>query len=136
MSARSEPVAGHDTGSRWLGDPHRCATADCALLALAAITAAACLTGGAGVARPLLVALAACLIPGAALLTRLPAQDPLEALALMVTASLCIEAIGALVMIWTGWWHPVGWALILTAGAGAAFALDLRRLATMARNTP
>jgi hypothetical protein len=110
----------------WLGDPRRCLTADSALLALAALTAAACLMHASGGARPVLVALGAGLIPGAAVLTRLPAQDPLDAIALAVALSLCIEAAGALVMIWTGWWHPVGWALALSATACTALGLDAR----------
>jgi hypothetical protein len=103
-------------------------------MALAALAALASLTHGSGVVRPLLVVLAASLVPGAALLTRLPAQDPLETVAIAITASLCIESIGALVMVWTGWWHPVGWALGLTAVACVMFALDLRGI-VIARGT-
>jgi uncharacterized membrane protein len=126
MSPTTETVMG-DPRSRWLGDPRRCLAADSALLALAVLTALACLTDAGTVVRPLLVLLAGCLIPGAALLTRLPVADPLEAAALAVVGSLCMEAVGALAMIWTGWWHPVGWALTLMVVGCAMFALDLRR---------
>lgn len=121
------PSAVQDIRPGWLGDARRSATADCVLLLLVALAATASLVDGSGVARALLVGMAACLVPGAGLLTGLPSQEPLEALALAVTASLCIEAACALVMIWTGWWHPVGLALALTGVAAVMFALDLRR---------
>lgn len=112
---------------RWLGDPRRCVTADCLLLALAAATIAVCLLDTHSTARPLLVLVAACLIPGSALLTRLPVEDMLEAFSLAVGLGFTIEAAGALAMVWTGWWHPFGWALLLVGAACVVFVLDLRR---------
>jgi uncharacterized membrane protein len=114
---------------RWLGDPRRCVTADCLLLVLAAATVAVCLADTHSIARPLLVLAAACLLPGGALLTRLPVEDELEALGLAVSLSFCIEAVGTLAMIWTGWWHPFGWALAPVAAACVMLVLDLRRIA-------
>jgi hypothetical protein len=116
----------------WLGDPRRCVTADCLLLGLAIATAAVCLVGTTGPARPLLVLASACLVPGAAALTRLPVKDHLEALVLAVSLGFSIEIVGALAMVWTGWWHPVGWALVVLITACIVLALDLRRnVATM-----
>ena len=86
----------------WLGDPRRCATADGLLLVLAAATVAVCLLQSHGAARLLLVLAAACLIPGSALLTRLPVEDELEAFGLAVGLGFTIEAFGALAMVWTG----------------------------------
>jgi hypothetical protein len=121
---RSRPV--------WLGDPRRCASADCALLALAALAATGTLAPGSGLLRPLLVLLAACVVPGAALLTRVEVHDLLEAAGLAVAFSLGVEGAGALAMVWTGWWHPLAWGLTLLAAACSMFLLDLRRVARTA----
>ncbi len=69
----------------------------------------------------------ACLLPGAALLTRLSVQDGLERVALAVALSLCIEAAGALAMVWTRFWHPFGWAILLVLAASVVLTLDLAR---------
>jgi uncharacterized membrane protein len=114
---------------RWLCDPRRCATADCLLLVLAAATVAVCLADTHSIARRLRELAAACLIPGGALLTRLPVEDELEALRLAVSLSFCIEAVGTLAMIWTGWWHAFVWALAPVAAACVMLVLDLRRIA-------
>jgi uncharacterized membrane protein len=117
----------------WLGDPRRCATFDGLLLVLAAATVAVCLLQSHGAARLLLVLAAACLIPGGALLTRLPVEDELEAFGLAVGFGFTIEAFGALAMVWTGWWHPFGWAIVLGLVACAVLAIDLRRNVAMIR---
>lgn len=119
-------AAAHESHTGWLGNPRRCATADGLLLVLAAATVAVCLLQSHGAARLLLVLAAACLIPGSALLTRLSVEDTLEAFALAIGLGLTIETVGALAMIWTGWWHPLGWAIALGALACALLAVDLR----------
>jgi hypothetical protein len=119
-------TAAHESHVGWLGDPRRCATADGLLLVLAAATVAVCLLQSHGAARLLLVLVAACLIPGSALLTRLSVEDTLEAFGLAIGLGLTIETVGALAMIWTGWWHPLGWAIALGALACALLAIDLR----------
>ncbi len=124
--------AAHGERAPWLGDPRRCVIADSFLLALAAATLAACLLGAHSAARLLLLLAAACLIPGGALLTRLSVEDVLEAVGLAVGLGFSIEAVGTLAMIWTGWWHPFGWALILVGAACTMVALDLRRSVAMA----
>jgi hypothetical protein len=127
-SRASTPAAAHNgQATRWLGDPRRCVTADCLLLALAAATVAVCLFDAHSAVRLLLVLAGACLIPGGALLTRLPVEDVLEAFGLAVGLGFAIEAAGALAMVWTGWWHPFGWALVLVGAACVVFVLDLRR---------
>lgn len=132
-STGTSPQAAPKARPRWLGDPRRCATADCLLLLLAAVTIVVCLLDAQGTARLLLVLAAACLIPGSALLTLLPVEDPLEAFALAVGLGFTVEAVGALVMIWTGWWHPLGWAIALGMVACGMLALDLRSRVTMVR---
>ncbi len=111
----------------WLGSPRQSIAADSLLLALAAATAIVCLLGTHGAARLLLVLASACLLPGCALLTRLPVEDALEGFGLAVGLGFTIEAIGALAMVWTGWWHPFGWAIALGVAACSALALDLGR---------
>jgi hypothetical protein len=62
-------------------------------------------------------------------------EDPLEAFGLAVGLGFTIEAIGTLAMIWTGWWHPLGWAIVLVTVACVMFLLDLRRIALTSRET-
>jgi uncharacterized membrane protein len=131
---QEHPEKEHGLGQTgWLGDPRRCVTADCLLLSLSAATIAVCLLAPDSIARLLLVLAAACLVPGGALLTRLPVEDPLEAFGLAVGLGLTIEAIGTLAMVWTGWWHPLGWAIVLVSTACGMFVLDLRRVAATSR---
>jgi hypothetical protein len=119
--------------ARWLGDPRRCVIADCSLLILAAATVVVCLLQTHSTARLLLLLAAACLIPGSALLTRMSVEDVLEAFGLAVGFGFAIDAAGALGMVWTGWWHPFGYALALGIAACGMIALDLRRSMAIVR---
>jgi hypothetical protein len=132
---RSSAETEHAARLGWLGNPRRCATADGLLLLLAAATVAVCLLQAHGAARLLLLLAAACLVPGSALLTRLPVDDTLEAFGLAVGLGLTIETVGALAMVWTGWWHPFGWAIALGALACTMLALDLGRNLAMVRKS-
>ncbi len=133
-STASSGVATKDeVQAGWLGNPRRRATAEFLLLLLAIATVAVCLLETHGAARLLLLLAAACLIPGSALLTLLPVEDPLEAFGLAVGLGFTIETAGALVMVWTGWWHPMGWAVVLGAIACAMLAADLGRTVARAR---
>ena len=101
--------------------------ADAALLGLIAAAIAVIAMPAADPARPLVVLLAMCLVPGGALLTRLLVSDVATAFGLAVGLSLAIEALVASVMAVTGWWHPEVAAVALGAVAAAMLALDLRR---------
>jgi hypothetical protein len=127
QSSTDSRQSASDVRGPWLGDPRRCITADCLLLALALGAVAICLLGAHSATRLLLVLAATCVIPGGAVLTRLPMEDLLEAFGLAVGLGFTIEAVGALAMIWTGWWHPFGWAVVLISAACLVFAFDLRR---------
>jgi hypothetical protein len=105
----------------------RRAIVDCVLLALGACALGATLAGGRGAARLAFDLCAICLLPGAAVLTRLRWDGLLAAGALAVAISFCVEAAGTLVMVWTGWWHPFGFALALLLAAAIALLADLRR---------
>jgi uncharacterized membrane protein len=123
----AEP-AGEDTSEiLWMGERRRCAIADCVLLVLALVAVGVSALGGHGIVRLLVVLAATCVLPGSALLTRLPGADVLEVLSLAVGLSFTIGAACGLAMVWTGWWHPYGCALALAAGACVMLALDLRR---------
>jgi uncharacterized membrane protein len=100
--------------SRW----HRwMAVFDLTLLALTALLVSLLMLGIDGVPRVLATLAFACLVPGGALVTRLPFREPDEILAMTVVLSLAIIAAGSLLMAWLGAWHP----LWLTSGlAGAA----------------
>jgi hypothetical protein len=113
--------------SDWRRTARASVVADLTLLALACAAAIVAVADPAGPARPLLVLCAACLLPGGALLTRLRVDDLVTALGLAVGLSMCAEAIGALAMVWTGWWHPVAFAIGLGVVACAALLLDAVR---------
>jgi hypothetical protein len=72
----------------------------------------------------IVILVAMCVIPGAAVLTRIGAPDALTALALAVGLSLAIDTAVATVLAVRGWWHPG-----LAAGAVAAGAVVLLRSA-------
>jgi hypothetical protein len=135
VATGSSSTVVRDVRTRWLGDPRGCIAADCALLALAAATAAVCALDTPHVARLVLLLAAACLIPGSALLTLLAVEDPLEACGLAVGLGFTVEAVGALVMVWTGWWHPFGWAILLGGVACLLLTLDLRRNVALVRRS-
>jgi glycosyltransferase involved in cell wall biosynthesis len=111
------------------------ATLNSLLLLLAAATFLVCIADVNSAVRPLLVLVAACLVPGGALLTRLPTDDGLEALGLAIGLSLGIETAGAIVMAWTGWWHPFAWALLLGLLASGVLLVDLCRVLLMSRRS-
>jgi len=116
-----------ETNSGWLGDLRRSIAVDCSLLALAIITVVVSVVATSSAARLLLVLAATCFIPGAAVLTRLSVDDLLEGFTLAVALSFSVEAAGSLAMVWTSWWHPYVWAIILVSVACSVLMLDLRR---------
>jgi phosphatidylserine synthase len=90
-----------------------------------------------GLPRVLATVAFACLVPGGALVSRLPFREPDEVLALTLVLSLSIMAAATLVMVWLRAWDP----LRLTAGLAAASAvvllLDLAgRLVSFRRGDP
>jgi uncharacterized membrane protein len=90
-----------------------------------------------GLPRVLATVAFACLVPGGALVSRLPFREPDEVLALTLALSLSVMAAATLIMVWLRAWNP----LRLTAGLAAASAvvllLDLvGRLASFRRGDP
>ena len=98
-----------------------------ALLVLTAATALMALTGVSWPIRPVVTLVTAALLPGAAVLTRMPPVDVPTWCALACAFSLAIEAAGALAMVWLRLWNPAGLSLVLGAASAAVIVLHLRR---------
>jgi hypothetical protein len=99
---------------------------DIALLALCALSALA-VAGVLGPLRPLIVLAAMCLVPGGAILTRLPVRDGLTMVALMIGLSLGVDIVGSLAITWGNVFHPALLWLVLGAGSAALLVADLQR---------
>lgn len=100
---------------------------DMGLLALTALLAVLFVFGVDGLPRVLAALAFACLVPGGALITRLPFREPDEVLAMTVVLSLAICAAASLLMAWLGAWHPLRLTAGLAVPSAAVLALDLRR---------
>jgi peptidoglycan/LPS O-acetylase OafA/YrhL len=94
---------------------------DLALLGVTALLLVLVARDVQGLPRVLATLAFACLVPGGALVTRLPFRERDEILAMTLVLSLCILATATLLMAWLGVWHP----LRLTAGLGAAAGIIL-----------
>jgi hypothetical protein len=98
-------------------------------LALLTLLAAAVLVVVASVqpVRPFVVLLAACLVPGGAILTMLNRGEGLIDLALAIGLSLAVEILGSCVLAWSGWWHPEVLASVLGSASAGLLVCDLVR---------
>lgn len=105
-----------------------------ALLVLTALAGASA-AADAGAARAVLVLATAVLVPGWAVLTRLPRTDLLTSAALAVVISLALEICGSLVFGWVGWWHPWVLAVVLAAASAVLITYDLAGLLGARRRT-
>jgi hypothetical protein len=74
----------------------------------------------------LVMLVAMCVVPGAALLIRVGAPDALTAVALAVGLSLAFDTAVAAGLALTGWWHPELAAGAVAAGAVVLLVSDLR----------
>lgn len=111
------------------GRPHRrtwMAIFDVSLLALAALHSLLVAFDLDGLPRVLATLAFACLVPGGALVTRLPFREPDEVLAMTVALSLAILAAASLLLVWLRAWHPLWLMAGLTALSIPVLALDLR----------
>ena len=96
-----------------------------AALALIAVACLVNLVSPAGSGRTAVTLLAALIVPGAAVMIRMPISDPVQGVALVVGLSLAVEVAVTLVMAWTGWWHPAAAAAALAGVTAAVLAADL-----------
>lgn len=103
---------------------------DGALLALAALAVVFVVALPDSPARPLTVFVAAMLVPGGAVLTRLRVRDPGAFVGLSIAISLAIEAAISTALVWARWFEPNLLGLALLAIALPLLAIDLLRLRT------
>ncbi len=78
-------------------------------------------------ARGIVGLLALALLPGAAILTRLPLRSPLETVAFAIAISLAIDTALALVLVWTRWWHPGPVMAVVLGVSTVVLAVDAIR---------
>ena len=110
---------------------------DLALLAVTALLVALIQWDVDGLPRMLAAVAFACLVPGGALVSLLPFQEPDEVLALTLLLSLAVMAAATLVMVWLGAWHPLRLTAGLAAASTVVLLLDLvGRLASSRRGDP
>lgn len=105
------------------------------LIGLSAVCAPLYVVDIGGPVRLVLALAAMALLPGAAVLTRLPTADPAVWLGLAVAISLAVETVASLVMAWTGWWHPGPVAGALAAVCVLVLLVDVRRTRSWAHRT-
>jgi peptidoglycan/LPS O-acetylase OafA/YrhL len=98
---------------------------DLALLGVTALLLVLVARDVQGLPRVLATLAFACLVPGGALVTRLPFRERDEILAMTLVLSLSILAAANLVMAWVGAWHPLRLTAGLAAASGAVLLLDL-----------
>lgn len=75
--------------------------------------------------RPFLVIAAALVLPGAAIVTRLRVQEPIATAALIISLSLAVDTAGALLLVWTGSFHPGALAADIVGASSALIFIDL-----------
>lgn len=109
--------------------PSSRALGDLALLALLLAAALAVLASVQPV-RPFVVLVAACLVPGGAILTLIGRGGaPLANVALTLGLSIAIELLGSSALAFAGWWHPEVLAYVLGGASAALLLRDLMRAA-------
>jgi hypothetical protein len=110
---------------------------DLALLAVTALLVVLIAWDVDGLPRVLAAVAFACLVPGGALVSRLPFREPDEVLALTLVLSLSVMAAATLVMVWLRAWDPLRLTAGLAAASGVVLLLDLvGRLASFRRGGP
>jgi uncharacterized membrane protein len=109
------------------------ANLELAALMLIALACAANVFVPTGTARTIVTLLAALVVPGAAVMVRLPISDAAQGVALVTGLSLTVEIAVTLAMAWSGWWHPVAAAAALAGATAVVLAADLVRESRRAR---
>jgi O-antigen biosynthesis protein len=101
--------------------------ADVGLAALIAVAAAVALVPVPSAVRILVTLVAACLVPGGALVRYLRFDFGASWLAMAAALSLGVETLASLALIWTGWWHPEVVAIALGAISALIIVFDWSR---------
>lgn len=94
---------------------------------LGALAVALILARFEGPAQGLTIAIAAMLVPGRAVAHLLRIGDPWAAFVLTIALSAAFQALGAVLMVWTGLWHPRGLACLLLGVGVASLLFGFRR---------
>lgn len=89
--------------------------ADVGLAALIAAAVAVAVVPVPAAVRILVTLVAACLVPGGALIRYLRFDFGASWMAMATALSLAVETLASLALIWTGWWHPALVAIALGA---------------------
>ncbi len=100
---------------------------DLTLLALLAAAAVVIMESSLQPVRPFVILLAACLVPGGAILTLLGRHEALFDLAVAIGLSLTVEILGSCVLAWLGWWHPGALGVVLGGASAGLLVFDLFR---------
>jgi hypothetical protein len=108
-------------------------TVHAGLICVAVLTTGLVLADVTGPARLIATLVAMSLLPGAAVLTRLPTADPAAWCGLAIAISLAIETILSLLMVWTHQWYPNALGAVLAASSALILLHDIRRTRTPAR---
>jgi hypothetical protein len=95
------------------------------LLGLGCLAVTLCLLNASAPLRALGLLVAACLVPGGAMLTFLQVDGVTSLLAIAVSLSLSVEIAGSLAMVWTHWWHPIGFAVLIGTLAAILLIVDV-----------
>jgi hypothetical protein len=106
---------------------------DIALLALAGFAVLAVVIDLQGPARYFVVLPAALLLPGAAFVRFLNPAGLTAFLGLAVVLSLAIETVGAMILVWFGWWHPLVLGLVVATISSAVLVWDIRKISRSAQ---
>jgi hypothetical protein len=77
-------------------------------------------------ARAVIVFAAMAIVPGAAVMLRVPPTDAATAVGLTVALGLAIDTLVSLFMVWTGWWYPVAGAAVVGAISVVSILPDCR----------
>jgi len=101
--------------------------ADAGLAALIAGAVAVALLPVPSAARILVTLVAACLVPGGALVRYLRFDFGASWLAMAAALSLGVETLASLALVWTGWWHPAAVAIGLGALSVLIIVFDWSR---------
>ena len=101
--------------------------ADVSLAALIAAAVGVALVPVPAAARIVVTFVAACLVPGGALIRYLRLDFGASWLAMATALSLAVETLASLALIWTGWWHPALVAIALGAISALIIVFDWSR---------
>jgi hypothetical protein len=100
--------------------------ADVAVLALGIVAYIVIVFDVGGPVRAVAALAAALVLPGWALRPALPVIDPWARACVVIVTGVAVQAIGALAMVWTGYWYPRACGCAVFGVAALALIVQLR----------